>query len=144
MALQRSASAPPSDNSPVRDAGAALTEAARRVLSRRFRVVRLVRNAYDRMLAHSDVLSTVLQDLRTMLRLVARWVTKSYQGVSAGSLVVVVSALLYFVAPVDLIPDALGAVGFVDDITVISTAVDTIRAELQQFRRWEQNNLPEP
>lgn len=144
MALQRSSSALSSDDSPVRDVGSVLTEAARRVLSRRFRVVRLVRDAYNRMLAHSNVLSAVLRDLRTMLRLLVRWAARSYRGVSAGSLVVIVGALLYFIAPIDLIPDALGGIGFVDDVTVISTAVDTIRSELRQFRQWERNVFSNP
>lgn len=55
----------------------------------------------------------------------------------------VVGALLYFVVPLDLIPDALGAMGFVDDVSVISAAVESVRTELQRFRAWEQKALPE-
>jgi len=90
------------------------------------------------MLSHSDVLSAVWRDLRTMMRLVIRWVNRSYLRVSWTPLVLIVGALLYFVAPVDVIPDSLGAVGFVDDVTVISTVVGRVRHELEQFRDWEQ------
>jgi len=35
-------------------------------------------------------------------------------------------------------------VGFVDDVTVISTVVHTVRDELDRFREWEQNHaLPQ-
>jgi uncharacterized membrane protein YkvA (DUF1232 family) len=114
-----------------------LTTAAATVLQRRFRVLMLIRNAYERMTAHSDVLSAVWTDLRTMMRLVLRWIDRSYRQVSWTPLALIVGALLYFVTPVDLIPDALGALGFVDDVTVISTVVQRIRHELDRFRNWE-------
>ena len=120
-----------------------LSEAASRVLQRRFRVFLLVRQAYERMTAHSSLLTAVWQDLRTMMRLLLRWVDRSYRQVSWTPLLLIVGALLYFVTPIDLIPDALGAIGFVDDVTVITTVVQRLRGELDRFRAWEQRALPE-
>lgn len=115
-----------------------LHEAASRVLQRRFRLFLLVRRAYSRMVTHSDVLSAVWDDLRTMLRLVLQWATRSYRRVTWAPLILIVGALLYFVTPVDAIPDAIGALGFVDDVTVITTVVRKIRDELDRFRTWEE------
>jgi len=121
-----------------------LMEAASRVLRRRFRVLYLVRRAYRQMLSHSNVLSAVWTDMQTMMRLLLRWVDRSYRRVSWTPLVLIAGALLYFVVPLDVVPDALGAVGFVDDVTVISTVVGRIRQELEQFRNWERARaLPE-
>jgi len=121
-----------------------LMEAASRVLRRRFRILYLVRRAYRRMLSHSDVLSAVWTDMQTMMRLLLRWVDRSYRRVSWTPLVLIAGALLYFVVPVDVVPDSLGAIGFVDDVTVISTVVGRIRQELEQFRDWERTRaLPE-
>jgi uncharacterized membrane protein YkvA (DUF1232 family) len=117
-----------------------LLDAAQQVLSRRFRVVLLVRDAYDRMTAHPSALSAVWSDLNALLRLVVAWLQRSYQQVSWTPLVIIVGGLLYFVTPTDLIPDMFGAIGFVDDVTVISTVVHTVRDELDRFREWEQNN----
>lgn len=116
---------------------ATLKEASTRVLQRRFRLVLLLRNAYERMTAQSSVLSAVWTDLRTMMRLLVHWADRSYQRVGWTPLVLMVGALLYFVMPADVIPDALGALGFVDDVTVISTVVRWVRDELDQFREWE-------
>jgi len=116
-----------------------LKRAAAYVLQRRFRVVMLVRNAYDRMTSHSNVLSAVWDDLRTMLRLLVRWADRSYQRVSWTPLVFIVGAVLYFVVPADVIPDALGALGFVDDVSVITMVVHRVRDELDRFRQWERN-----
>lgn len=143
MATQPSLPSSGESASPLTSAGRALFDATRRVLSRRFRVVLLVRDAYERMITHSNTLSAVWTDLRTMMRLLLRWASRSYRQVSWTPLVVIVGALVYFVTPLDAIPDALGAIGFVDDITVISTAVQSVREELRQFRAWEQKALPQ-
>jgi uncharacterized membrane protein YkvA (DUF1232 family) len=79
----------------------------------------------------------VWDDLQAALRLLVAWTRRSYRQVSGGSLALLVAALLYFVTPLDLIPDPVGAIGFVDDVAVDRTAVGTIRAELGRFRAWE-------
>lgn len=114
-----------------------LTEATRRVLRRRFRVVLLIRDAYAHMEANANALTAVWDDLQAALRLLIAWLRQSYRGISGASLVLLVAALVYFVTPVDIIPDTLGAIGFVDDIAVIETAVEAVRTELDRFREWE-------
>lgn len=115
-----------------------LLEAARRVLRRRFRIVLLIRDAYAHLEANASALTAVWDDLRAALRLLVAWVQRSYQQVSGASIVLIVVALVYFVTPVDVIPDALGAIGFVDDVAVIETAVQAVRSELDRFREWEE------
>ncbi len=114
-----------------------LTEATRRVLRRRFRVVLLIRDAYTHMEANAGALTAVWDDLRAALRLLIAWAQHSYRQVSGGSIVLLVAALVYFVTPVDIIPDTLGAIGFVDDVAVIETAIEAVRTELDRFRDWE-------
>lgn len=38
-----------------------------------------------------------------------------------------IAALMYFLSPIDAVPDALAVVGFVDDAAVIAAAVATIK-----------------
>lgn len=136
----RSSSLPRLDGDDVMEL---LSEATTRVLRRRFRVVRLVRQAYERMTTHSSVLSAVWEDLKTMMRLLLRWADRSYKHVSWTPLFLIAGALMYFVAPLDVVPDALGAIGFLDDVTVIATVVERLRGELEQFRAWERTRLSE-
>lgn len=122
------------------DAQAALgtvTDAAQIVLRRRFRVALLVRDAYDRMTAHPNVLDAVWDDTKALMRLLVAWASRSYDRVPWSALVLMVGALCYFVLPTDLIPDVLAGIGFVDDVAVISTVVRSVRDELDRFRLWE-------
>ena len=114
-------------------------DAARRVLRRRFRVVLLARDAYTRMSDHDGALTTVKDDLALLLRMMTAWAQRSYQRVPWSVLLLVTGAVVYFVAPIDLIPDALIGIGFVDDVAVVTAVVRTVRDELDRFRVWEQN-----
>lgn len=49
--------------------------------------------------------------------------------------VVAIGALLYFILPVDLIPDVLPVVGLVDDAAVIAAAVRYLSTQLAAYRR---------
>ena len=49
----------------------------------------------------------------------------------------VLAALVYFLMPLDSIPDFIWAVGFVDDIAVIANVFRLFRNDIQAFREWE-------
>lgn len=56
------------------------------------------------------------------------------------SLLLVASAVVYFVTPADLIPDLLPGIGFMDDVAVVSAVVQAVRDELERFRTWERGD----
>jgi uncharacterized membrane protein YkvA (DUF1232 family) len=125
---------------PVRfDASDAQTvlDAARFVLRRRFRTLRLVRDAYLHLARESRPLDAVRDDVGLALRLVAAWARRQYVHVPWSPLLILAGALVYFVVPTDLLPDALVGLGFVDDASVITAAVGAVRGELDRFRLWE-------
>ena len=49
----------------------------------------------------------------------------------------IVAAVVYLVNPLDFIPDALPALGYLDDATVVSLAVRRSRGTLDKFLAWE-------
>jgi uncharacterized membrane protein YkvA (DUF1232 family) len=64
------------------------------------------------------------------------WWRGEYRGISSQALLSVVAALLYFLSPIDAIPDALLGVGFIDDIAVLGWLLRTWSTELDEFRAW--------
>lgn len=50
---------------------------------------------------------------------------------------IVVSALLYFIAPVDTIPDLAPLVGYLDDLGVIVAAIKYIGSEIKPYYRYQ-------
>src|SRR5689334_12576043 len=75
--------------------------------------------------------------LQTMLRLIRAYSDGRYRDVPENELIVIVAAIVYLVNPLDVIPDALPALGYLDDATVVSLAVRRSRGVLEDFMTWE-------
>jgi uncharacterized membrane protein YkvA (DUF1232 family) len=118
-------------------------DGAKHVLERRFRVLLLIRDAYAHMADHAPSVQGVRTDLAASLRLLKAWALRQYRHVPWTALLLIAGAVVYFVMPADLVPDVLAGMGFVDDVAVVSAAVQSVREELDRFRAWEQDG-PSP
>jgi len=82
-------------------------------------------------------LAGVWEDLQTLFRMLTTWISGDYPGASWQTILLVVTAILYFVMPLDVIPDFIAALGFLDDAAVIAYIVNNIKEELVSFAEWE-------
>lgn len=115
----------------------AAQRAARGVIRRRVRVLRLTRDAYLKLGSSEGAMARVAADLRAMLRLSRAWALREYTTVPWKVVLYILAAIVYFVNPIDLIPDVLTGIGFIDDAAVVGAVVRSIHAQLDDFRRWE-------
>jgi len=74
---------------------------------------------------------------QAMLRLIRAYADGRYREVPENTLVVIVAAIVYLVNPLDVIPDALPALGYLDDATVLALALRRSRDALDDFMTWE-------
>ncbi|WP_051203246.1 YkvA family protein [Hugenholtzia roseola] len=72
-----------------------------------------------------------------LVRMVKALVTGRYKNLPINTLVRIVAVLIYFVSPIDLLPDFLPFLGFADDITLIVWLLDSINQDVIQFEAWE-------
>lgn len=53
------------------------------------------------------------------------------------TLVYIGVGLLYFISPIDFIPDFFIGIGLIDDITVLAFVVKRVFKEISHFKQWE-------
>jgi len=75
--------------------------------------------------------------LTALVRLFTAYVHGTYRDIPWGSIVLVACAILYFVSPIDLVPDTIPVLGLMDDAAVIAFVVAQIKADLDYFLAWE-------
>ncbi len=80
----------------------------------------------------------VRDDLNLLLGLCAAWWRGEYRAVRRQALLSVVAALLYFLAPLDMVPDWLPGAGLLDDLAVLAWVMRTWAAELDAYRAWRE------
>ena len=83
------------------------------------------------------LISEFADDLGTLLRLLREWVKGRYKVVPWKTITCALVAVIYFVDPLDLIPDFLPVIGLLDDATVVAFVVRSIGKDLKTFQEWE-------
>ena len=114
----------------------AFTGKAEKLVQSPSRMRTLVASA-SRKLGGAGKFNEVKDQLGLFIAMVKAWLSGDYRDVSSKSFVVVVAALLYFVVPLDVIPDFLFGWGFIDDIAVITYVFGQLTDELEAFKAWQ-------
>lgn len=82
-------------------------------------------------------------DLGTVFSLVGDYLHGNYKKVSKTSLLLIIGSLLYLLNPMDLVPDFLLGIGFLDDLAVFTYMIKKIRQELDKYRNWKDGSKSE-
>lgn len=101
------------------------------------RVLAVVRAAFAKLAKHRKEVGRIGAELPVLLRLARAWSAGEYRRIPLRAVVLVVAAALYFLNPLDLIPDFLPVIGYLDDAAVVGYVLRTLRREMEIFRAWE-------
>jgi uncharacterized membrane protein YkvA (DUF1232 family) len=82
----------------------------------------------------------ILSMLPVMVSMLRSYFKKEYKALPIGTMIALISALLYWVTPIDVFPDALPVVGYVDDATVIAACLKLINDDLKDYTEWKEKN----
>ncbi len=62
-----------------------------------------------------------------------------YRAVPWKTVMTLLAAIIYFLNPLDLIPDFIPLMGLTDDVAVLVWAYDLISTEIDKFMAWEKS-----
>lgn len=82
--------------------------------------------------------STVKEQFLLIGRLLKASVLGKYKIQSPRIFIILLSAVIYFVNPLDLIPDFILGIGLTDDLAVLAWVYSAASKELDNFKQWEQ------
>lgn len=103
------------------------------------RLAGLMANATTKAERQQGRIRSFFLDVYTLIRLVRAWARGSYRRLPLRTILWSVAALLYFVDPFDLIPDAIPFFGYLDDAAVVGFVIKAISTDLAKFVEWEQS-----
>jgi uncharacterized membrane protein YkvA (DUF1232 family) len=82
-------------------------------------------------------LKSLLAQGMIMIDLVKDYATGRYREVPYWAMGATALALFYVLSPIDVIPDVIVGVGFLDDAVVVSFALRLIEKELERYKQWK-------
>lgn len=75
--------------------------------------------------------------IKAMIRMISAYADGSYRKAPTLSMVMIVAAVIYFISPIDLMPDFIPVIGYIDDALVVTITVSAVKEDLDKFIAWE-------
>jgi uncharacterized membrane protein YkvA (DUF1232 family) len=95
---------------------------------------------YEKIESSVQKYADIASRLNVLTRLTKAWRNKEYTEVSYVTVFLSVAILLYFVSPIDLVPDFIPIVGGLDDVLLLGFLLKMIDKEIERFLTWEKEN----
>lgn len=85
----------------------------------------------------TESIEKLKQIIPTLNRMIRAYINGEYRKVPWKSLLLITTGILYFVSPLDFIPDFIPVAGFLDDITIILWILNAVKGDVEDYEEWE-------
>ncbi len=85
-------------------------------------------------------LGRFIEDIKLMFAIIKDYVNGDYRKIPWWSIAAIIAALLYVLNPMDLIPDFIPVIGYVDDALVVATCLAMVETDLHKYKDWKIKN----
>lgn len=86
------------------------------------------------------VAGNALSSLPIMVSLIKSYIQKEYTEIPLGTIIAIISASIYFLSPVDLIPDIVPGIGYIDDAAVVAACLALVGSDIEEYKKWREDN----
>lgn len=103
-------------------------------------VTKLLNDAFKKASAQKDLgtlAAEAWESLQLLSRMIKAAVSGEYNGIPNSTVVAGVAVFIYFLSPIDLIPDMIPIIGLLDDAALLAWFMSSIKTELDKFKAWE-------
>lgn len=77
-----------------------------------------------------------LSKVPVLASLLKSFIQREYTEVPLGTILAIVSAFIYFVSPIDIVPDVIPGVGLADDAAVVAACWALACTDVEEYRNW--------
>ena len=110
---------------------------AEKLIENKDQLKKLLNTGSEKANEKKEQLKNVWSDLQMLLSLVKAYRKKEYTDVPWKTIIYSAAAIVYFVSPIDLVPDFIPIAGFLDDITIITFVVKSLKEDIEKFKIWQ-------
>lgn len=88
-----------------------------------------------------EFISHIWDKVQLLFSLAKDWSNGSYKNISKSAILAIIGGMIYFVSPLDVIPDWLVGLGLVDDAAVLGLVINQMDKELTRYKEWKRNTI---
>lgn len=92
-----------------------------------------------RKLSNLPLIGDAFADIPTLVDMVRDYSNGTYREIPLSSIIMITAALIYFISPVNVIPDYIPLIGKIDDVAVIVLTARTLRRDVDDYKEWKKS-----
>jgi uncharacterized membrane protein YkvA (DUF1232 family) len=112
------------------------TKIAQQLLTDQNKTLSKLEEGFAKARENKGKLTDVWEKMQLLFSLAKDYANGTYNNVSRASIVAIIGSLLYFISPLDVIPDFILGLGFIDDAFIIGYVFNKVAKELEKYQAW--------
>jgi uncharacterized membrane protein YkvA (DUF1232 family) len=85
----------------------------------------------------------IKQKVFVLGRLLKAYALGKYKSIPWKTILLITAGVVYFVNPIDLVPDWIPALGLTDDVSILIAVYSALQNEIDKFLTWEKSQVIE-
>jgi len=107
------------------------------ILNNKNRASKTIKDALGKAVTNKGDLEGVWSKLVLLFAVSKDYVNGSYTEIPKRSIIAILGGLVYLLSPVDVIPDFVPALGFIDDIYILNLVYRQVLKDLEKYKAWK-------
>ncbi len=87
---------------------------------------------------NAEKLKAFADDVKIFFSMLKDFFTKKYTDVPVGTIMSLAGTLLYIFLPIDIIPDFIPGIGFIDDAAMIALCIRMAKLDIEKYKSWKE------
>ncbi len=91
----------------------------------------------------NETLAEFLDTVTLFFEMLKDYFSGKYREVPVGTIAAILGSLAYVLCPVDLIPDFIVGVGYLDDAAIITGCISLTKYDVQKYKEFKKRQVKE-
>lgn len=111
---------------------------ADKIVSNKRKLDRFLQKA-EKKLQRVPKIGNRLSRVVVLISMIKSYIIREYTEFPLSTAIWIVAALIYFVSPIDIIPDFIPGVGYIDDLAMLGFVIEALNQDILEYIAWRDN-----
>jgi len=96
-----------------------------------------IKEALGKAVTNKGELEGVWAKMVLLFAIAKDYVNGDYTEIPKRSIVAILGGIIYFLSPIDIVPDFIPVLGFIDDVFVLNLVYKQVLKDLEKYKIWK-------